>query len=148
NSPCRGASSGVRYGERTMPMGLRLRGSDMRKPDQRSRWRESRTLSETSGKHRLLVLERDGVLLWRAREVLQPSKGSGRKRHAPAPPRAAVPRPRRSRIGIPPDVQRVLDAHRALGEAARRALHVSEKVARKNVERAARDAESVKRAAA
>jgi len=56
-----------------------------------------------------------------------------------------VPRPRRDRVGIPPDVQRVLDAHRELGEAARRALHVSEKVAQKDVQAAARAAEKLRK---
>ena len=75
----------------------------------------------------------------RARSLRNPLPG-GR-------PRPVVPRPRRSRVGIPPDVQRVLDVHRELGEAARRALHVSEKVAKRDVENAARAADSLRRRA-
>ena len=73
-----------------------------------------------------------------------------RNPHAERARCARVParKPAARKPRIPPDVARVVDDHRALGEAARRALHVSEKVAKKSVERAARDAQSVKRAAA
>ena len=46
---------------------------------------------------------------------------------------------------IPPDVARVVSDFRDLGEAARRALHVSEQVTRWQVEQAARRADEVER---
>lgn len=45
---------------------------------------------------------------------------------------------------MPPDVARVVDDFRDLGEAARRGLHVSEKVTKKQVEKAAKDARALR----
>ncbi|MFA5861847.1 MAG: hypothetical protein WDA16_09150 [Candidatus Thermoplasmatota archaeon] len=52
--------------------------------------------------------------------------------------------PRRS-ARIPPDISRVVEDHRALGQAIRRALYVSERVTRKDVEEAVRRAVALRR---
>lgn len=50
-----------------------------------------------------------------------------------------------TRVRIPPDVARVLETHLQLGDAARRALWLSEKRTEKEVQAAARAAAALRR---
>lgn len=57
-------------------------------------------------------------------------------------------RPCARRMPLPPDVARVLDEYRKLGDAARRALHLAERRTRHEVMQAARHALAVELEAA
>jgi hypothetical protein len=49
------------------------------------------------------------------------------------------------RVRVPPDVARVLDLYRQLGDAARRGLHLAEKATEEEIRLAVRNAEALRR---